>query len=148
MVPEEEWMKPMYIIASLFAAVLVGLLVWQVQHIIVVYNRSVGTSRQKFMAAFSDSITILWGRFLAFSGAVLTFLTTALPLLDPGSSTGATVASLFTPETLKYWLAGLTLIGLLVEVFRRAPASVDPITPPPIGTGAAISPLAPQATKG
>lgn len=140
-------MKPMllYIIAAIFAVALVALLVWQVLHVVKVYKRSIGTARQKFLAAFSDSLTILWARFVAFAGAMLTFVTTALPMLDPSSSTGATIAGLFNADTLKYWLAGLTVIGLLFEVCRRSPRSVDPVIPPAIGTGAAVSPLAPIA---
>ena len=137
----------LYIIAAIFAVALVALLVWQLVHVVKVYRQSIGTGKQKFLAAFSDSLTILWARVVAFGGAMLTFATTALPMLDPTSSTGATVAALFNAETLKYWLAGLTVIGMLFEVFRRAPRSVDPIVPPPIGTGAPVSPLAPLATN-
>ena len=136
----------LYIIAAVFALALVALLVWQVRHIVVVYRRSIGTGKQKFLAAFSDSLTILWARVVAFGGALLTFATTALPMLDPGSATGATISALFTADTLKYWLAGMTVLGLIFEIARRAPASVDPVLPPPIGTGAPVSPVAPIAT--
>ena len=138
----------LYIIAGVFSIALIALLIWQATHVVAVYKRSVGTTRQKFMAAFSDSVTILWARFVAFGGAVITFVTTALPLLDPSSSTGQTISSLFNADTLKYWLAGITIVGLITEVCRRAGASVDPIIPPPIGTGAAVSPLAPISNVG
>ena len=137
----------LYIVAAAFALALLALFAWQVFHIVTVYKRSTGTTMQKFLAAFSDSLTILWARTVAFGGAVLTFVTTALPLLDPSSTTGATIASLFNADTLKYWLAGLTIVGLIFEAARRAPKSVDPIVPPPIGTGAPVSPLAPIATN-
>ena len=137
----------LYIIAALFTLAVLALLGWQVFHVVQVYSRSIGTTKQKFLAAFSDSLTILWARIVAFGGALLTFATTALPMLDPASSTGATVSALFNADTLKYWLAGLTVIGLVTEVFRRSPRSVDPIIPPPIGTGAAVSPVAPIAQQ-
>lgn len=135
----------LYIIAAIFALALVTLLVWQGIHVVQVYKRSIGTGRQKFLAAFSDSLTILWARVVAFGGALLTFATTALPLLDPSSSTGQTIAGLFNADTLKYWLAGLTIIGLVFELMRRSPRSIDPVLPPPIGTGAPLAPLSPLA---
>lgn len=125
----------LYVIAGAFAVVLLILLAWQIHHVVVVYRRSIGTPWQKFLAAFSDSLTIVWARLVAFGGAVLTFASTALPTLDPGSTTGATIAALFNADTLKYWLAGLTVIGLMFEVVRRRSGSIDPITPPVIGTG-------------
>lgn len=141
-----EGMKDMtYIIAAIFAVALLALLGWQFHHIIVVYRRSIGTPWQKFLAAFSDSLTIVWARVVAFGGAILTFATTALPMLDPNSPTGASIAALFNADTLKYWLAGLTALGVLFEVVRRRAGSVDPVLPPAIGTGT-VSPIAPVAT--
>lgn len=124
----------LYVIAIIVGLLLSALLLWQIHHIVRVYRQSIGTPWQKFLAAFSDSATILWARLVAFFGAGMTFMSTLLPDIDPSSTVGQYVVALFTPETAKYWLAGIGVLGLIFEYVRRRHGSVDPILPPAIGT--------------
>lgn len=116
-----------YAFAVLFALALVVLLAVQVHRVYVGYQKATGTKWQRFLSAFSDSLTILWARLLTIVGAVSAFVVNFLPALDPSTTLGQSVQAVLKPEYVPFYALG---IGILFEVMRRRPGSVDPILPP------------------
>ena len=119
-----------YMLSLLFGVIICVLLCVQAHRIYLGYQKAQGTKWQRFLAAFSDSLTIVWARFVQFIGAIGAFVAWALPQLDPSTTLGATIQQLFTPDKAKYWLVGIMGLGALFEFVRRRPGSIDPITPP------------------
>lgn len=118
----------LYFLAAVAAVVLVALITMQIYRVVIGYRKATGTPWQRFLAAFSYSHTILLSRLVAFGAAILAFIQSALPLLDPGTQAGLAVAAIFPPQYAPVYIAVLMLI---VEWVRKRGSSVDPILPPP-----------------
>lgn len=116
-----------YVIAVILGLLLIALAVLQLIHIYRAYQGSTGTTKQKFLAAFKHSATILLARATAFGAAAVAWLVNFFPSLDPTSGLGQAIAAVLKPAYTPFYALGF---ALLFEVVRRRPGSVDPITPP------------------
>ena len=121
----------LYVFAIVIGLFLLLLIAWQVHQLITGYAAATGTPWQRFLAVFSHSATILTARITTAFGAITAFVAGLLPSIDPSTSLGQSVVALFNPDTAKYWLAGIGVLGLIFETVRRRAGSVDPILPPP-----------------
>lgn len=114
-------------IALLVAVFLLGLFAVQLWRIVQGYRKATGTPWQRFLAAFSDSATILWARILAFGSGAISFGISFLPALDPTSSIGTALQTVLQPKYVPWYTLA---IAVIFEIVRRRPGSIDPITPP------------------
>lgn len=118
----------MVYVASLVLAVLLALLAIQVLHICIAYQSATGTPWQRFLSAFGHSQTVLLARVATFLAGASVWAVNFLPDLDPSNPIGQYVRSLLPPQYSTYYALGF---AVLVELVRRAPGSLDPVTVPP-----------------
>lgn len=129
------------IIAAVVAMVLLVIVAREATKIVERYAKATGTPWQRFLAAYHDSVTVFLARLTAIVGALASFSSSLLPYLDPGTTFGGAMRDLFTPDTAKFWLAGIAGLGVVFEIARRRPGSVDPILPPVASAVAPITPV-------
>lgn len=114
-------------VAFFVGVVIVIVAAYQVYTVIKGYRAATGTPWQRFLAAFSDSLTILWARLVAFASALFAFGVNFLPTLDPTTTVGQALQGVLKPEYTPYYML---VMAVLFELFRRRRGSADRITPP------------------
>ena len=119
----------MVYIACIVLAMLLAVAALQIGRIVAAYRVATGTPWQRFLAAFSHSQTVLLARLGAFASAILVFGIDFLPDMDPTNPIGEKISALIPPQYAPYYFL---VFSLLVEVVRKRPGSLDPITPPPL----------------
>ena len=108
-----------YIVGALFF-VLAALIIFG---FVRKYRAATGTVKERFMAAFSDSGTIVIQRFLAFCGSIIGGLAWLAEVLNaPGVAQA--IQAYLKPE---YVAVAMIALAIITEMVRRRGSSLDPV---------------------
>jgi hypothetical protein len=111
----------MFMFVGFLLIVLAGLIVWR---FVIKFRKATGTTiKERFMAAFSDSGTIVIQRLMALSGSIIGGLVWLAELLNaPGVV--AAIQAYLKPE---YVAVAMVALAIITELVRRRKSSTDPI---------------------
>lgn len=107
---------------------LVILLIVTTMRFMAGYKAALGTPREKFMAVFRRSGTILWSRILLYVSVLLAAFPSIAAIFTSSPEIQTALQSIFPPQYTPYYLIA---VAIITEYVRRQPTSPAPLPPPP-----------------